>query len=81
MKIHLVRFLVLRTIHGILVVEVGINSRRIFGGGIACIASGGFSLENSRTKNSRRECRLSVLAIPVGASVRMCVRMWHDLFR
>lgn len=54
--------------------EVGINSRRVFGGGIACIASGGFSLENSRTKNSRRECRLSVLAIPVGASVRICVR-------
>lgn len=26
-------------------------------------------LENSRTKNSRRECRLSVLAIPVGARV------------
>ena len=49
--------------------------RGAFGGGIACIASGGFSLENSRTKNSRRECRLSVLAIPVGASVRMCVRM------
>ena len=60
MKIHLVRFLVLRTIHGILVAEVGINSRRVFGGGIACIASGGFSLENSRTKNSRRECRLSL---------------------
>ena len=73
MKIHLVRFFVSRTIHGTLVVEVGINSRRIFGGGIACIASGGFSLENSRTKNSRRECRLSVLAIPVGASVRACV--------
>lgn len=54
--------------------EVGINSRRVFGGGIACIASGGFSLENSRTKNSRRECRLSVLAIPMGASVRICVR-------
>ena len=33
-----------------------------------------FFLENSRTKNSRRECRLSVLAIPVGASVRICVR-------
>ena len=81
MKIHLVRFLVLRTIPVALVVEVGINSRRVFGGGIACIASGGFSLENSRTKNSRRECRLSVLAIPVGASVCMCVRMWHDLFR
>lgn len=30
------------------------------GGGVSCIASGGFSLENSRTKNSRRECRLSV---------------------
>lgn len=55
--------------------EVDINSRRVFGGGIACIASGGFSLENSRTKNSRRECRLSVLAIPVGASVRMYVPM------
>ena len=47
----------------------------VFGGGIACFASGGFFLENSRTKNSRRECRLSVLAIPVGASVRMCVRV------
>ena len=85
MKIHLVRFLVLRTIPVALVVEVGINSRRVFGGGIACIASGGFSLENSRTKNSRRECRLSVLAILVGARVSacvcMCVRMWHDLFR
>ena len=78
LKIHLVRFLVLRTIHGTLVVEVGINSRRVFGGGIACIASGGFFLENSRTKNSRRECRLS-LCVPlscvgmrarVGASVR-----------
>ena len=60
MKIHLVRFLVLRTIPIALVVEVGINSRRVFGGGIACIASGGFSFENSRTKNSRRECRLSL---------------------
>ena len=76
MKIHLVRFLVLRTIPVALVVEVGINSRRVFGGGIACIASGGFSFENSRTKNSRRECRLSVLAIPVGASVRMYVRAY-----
>ena len=74
MKIHLVRFFVSRTIHGTLVAEVDINSRRVFGGGIACSASGGFFLENSRTKNSRRECRLSVLAIPVGASVRMCVR-------
>lgn len=74
MKIHLVRFLVLRTIHGALVAEVDVNSRRVFGGGIACIASGGFSLENSRTKNSRRDCRLSVLAIPMGASVRICVR-------
>ena len=91
MKIHLVRFLVLRTIHGILVVEVGINSRSVFGGGIACIASGGFFLENSRTKNSRRECRLSlcVLLACVGARVsacvrafvRSCVRIWHDLFR
>ena len=60
MKIHLVRFLVLRTIPIALVAEVGINSRRVFGGGIACIASGGFSLENSRTKNSRRECWLSL---------------------
>ena len=75
LKIHLVRFLVLRTIHGTLVVEVGINSRRVFGGGIACIASGGFFLENSRTKNSRRECRLSlwVLLACVGACVRACV--------
>lgn len=74
MKIHLVRFLVLRTIHGTLVAEVGINSRRVFGGGIACIVSGGFSLENSRTKNSRRECRLSVPAIPVRSlCVRPCV--------
>ena len=97
MNIHLVRILVLRTIPGTLVVEVGINSRRVFGGGIACIASGGFFLENSRTKNSRRECRLSlwvcvpgwvrscVRGIPVGdcvsACVCMCVRMWHDLFR
>ena len=75
MKIHLVRFLVLRTIPVALVVEVGINSRRVFGGGIACIASGGFFLENSRTKNSRRECRLS-LCIPracVGISVGACV--------
>ena len=77
MKIHLVRFLVLRTIPVALVVEVG----------IACIASGGFSFENSRTKNSRRECRLSLcipracVGIPVGACVCMCVRMWHDLFR
>ena len=57
-------------------VEVGINSRRVFGGGIACIASGGFSLENSRTKNSRRECRLSVPAICAGypcGCVRACV--------
>ena len=38
MKIHLVRFLVLRTILVTLVVEVGINSRRVFGGGIAYIA-------------------------------------------
>lgn len=38
MKIHLVRFLVLRTIHGALVAEVDVNSRRVFGGGIACIA-------------------------------------------
>ena len=75
MKIHLVRFLVLRTIHVTLVVEVDINSRRVFGGGIASIASGGFSFENSRTKNSRRECRLSVLAIPVGACVCACVCM------
>ena len=74
MKIHLVRFLVLRTIPGTLVAEVGINSRRVFGGGIACIASGGFSFENSRTKNSRRECRLSVPAIPVW--VRPWVRMY-----
>lgn len=81
MKIHLVRFLVLRTIPVALVVEVGINSRRIFGGGIACIASGGFSLENSRTKNSRRECRLSVLAIPVGMRARLgaFVRAWVSL--
>ena len=76
LKIHLVRFLVLRTIHGTLVAEVGINSRRVFGGGIACIASGGFSLENSRTKNSRRECRLSVPAIPVGACPGACVRAY-----
>ena len=74
MKIHLVRFLVLRTIPGTLVVEVGINSRRVFGGGIACIASGGVFLENSRTKNSRRECRLSlwVIAYP-RAYVCACV--------
>ena len=76
MKIHLVRFLVLRTIPVALVVEVGINSRRVFGGGIACIASGGFSFENSRTKNSRRECRLSVPAIPVGACVGAYVRAY-----
>ena len=38
MKIHLVRFLVLRTIPVALVVEVGINSQRVFGGGIACNA-------------------------------------------
>ena len=53
--------------------EVDINSRSVFGGGIACIVSGGFSLENSRTKNSRRECRLSVPAIPVGALVGACL--------
>ena len=41
------------------------------GGGIACIASGGFFLENSRTKNSRRE----VPAIPVGACVGACIRV------
>ena len=76
MKIHLVRFLVLRTIPVALVVEVGINSRRVFGGGIACFAYGGFSFENSRTKNSRRECRLSVLAIPVGAYVCAYVRAY-----
>lgn len=35
MKIHLVRFFASMTIHGILVVEVDINSRRVFGGGIA----------------------------------------------
>ena len=73
MKIHLVRFLVLRTIPVALVVEVGINSRRVFGGGIACFASGGFSFENSRTKNSRRECRLS-LWVCVPGWVRSCVR-------
>ena len=73
MKIHPVRFLVLRTIPVALVVEVGINSRRIFGGGIACIASGGFSLENSRAENSRRECRLS-LWVCVPGWVRPCVR-------
>ena len=72
MKIHLVRFLVLRTIPVALVVEVGINSRRVFGGGIACIASGGFSFENSRTKNSRMECRLS-LWVCVPGWVRPCV--------
>ena len=82
MKIHLVRFFVLRTIPVALVVEVGINSRRVFGGGIACIASGGFSFENSRTKNSRRECRLSVLAIPVGMRARVgaFVRAWVSLW-
>ena len=78
LKIHLVRFLVLRTIHGTLVAEVGINSRRVFGGGIACIASGGFFLENSRTKNSRRECRLSLwVRARVRAFVRAFVRIWH----
>ena len=55
-------------------------------GGIACIASGGFSFENSRTKNSRRECRLSVPAIPVGmralvgASVRAWVSLWVRVY-
>lgn len=38
MKIHLVRFLVLRTIHGTLVAEVAMEVRGAFGGGIACIA-------------------------------------------
>lgn len=38
MKIHLVRFFVSRNILGTLVVEVGINSRRVFDGGVACIA-------------------------------------------
>ena len=80
MKIHLVRFLVLRTIYGTLVVEVGMEVCIAFGGGIACIASGGFFLENSRTKNSRRECRLSVLAIPVGASVRAWVSLWVRVY-
>lgn len=75
MKIHLVRFLVLRTIPVTLVAEVAMEGCIAFGGGIACIASGGFFLENSRTKNSRRECRLSVLAIPMGACVRMYVPM------
>ena len=44
-------------------------------GGIACIVSGGFFLENSRTKNSRRECRLS-LCVPlscVSMRVSACV--------
>lgn len=50
-----------------------------------CIATGGFSLENSRTKNSRRECRLSVSGVPRGyacpgacvlASVSTCVRVY-----
>lgn len=78
MKIHLVRFLVLRTIPVTLVVEVGMEVRGASDGGIACIASGGFSFENSRTKNSRRECRLSVPAIPVGmrARVRASVRTY-----
>ena len=74
LKIHLVRFLVLRTIHGTLVVEVGMEVRGASDGGIACIASGGFSLENSRTKNSRRECRLS-LCVPF-ACVGACVRAY-----
>ena len=38
MKIHLVRFLVLRTIPGTLVAEVGMEVRIAFGCGIACIA-------------------------------------------
>ena len=38
MKIHLVRFLVLRTIHGALVVEVVMEVCIAFGGGVACIA-------------------------------------------
>lgn len=38
MKIHLVRFLVLRTIHVTLVVEVAMEVRGAFGGGIVCIA-------------------------------------------
>ena len=76
LKIHLVRFLVLRTIHGILVAEVDINSRLVFGGGIVCIVSGGFSFENSRTKNSRRECRLSLwVRLCVYACVRPCIRV------
>lgn len=62
----------------------------VSGGCIACIASGGNSFENSRTKNSRRECRLSQ-CVPLRACSRvrmyvpmcvpMCVRMWHDPFR
>lgn len=82
-KIHLTRFLVLRTIHGALVVEVAMEYLCTgCGGGVSCIASGGFSLENSRTKNSRRECRLSVpgffrvYACPggcVGGCVPICV--------
>ena len=38
LKIHLVRFLVLRTIHGTLVAEVAMEVRGAFGGGIARIA-------------------------------------------
>lgn len=62
--------------------EVGIEVCISFGGGIAYIASGGFFLENSRTKNSRRECRLSLcaplscVAIPVGACVRAYMRAY-----
>ena len=44
-------------------------------GGIAYIASGGFFLENSRTKNSRRECRLS-LWVCVPGWVRPWVRVY-----
>ena len=38
MKIHLVRFLVLRTIPVALVVEVAMEVSIVFGGGIACFA-------------------------------------------
>ena len=38
MKIHLVRFFASRTIHGTLVVEVGMEVRGASDGGIACIA-------------------------------------------
>lgn len=80
LKIHLVRFLVLRTIHGTLVAEVGINSRRVFGGGIACIASADFLSKIHGLKihggSAGYLCWLSLWVRPcVYACVGACIRV------